>query len=182
MDSPLTDPSIRYGEPGWLPPVYGAISSVNYVLWEDDIRGEISRNRIIGSAGDGIVLRETQVMFGTFLISDNDVRNNVGNGISVLSPVLRHPPPWGLGGPITSSGNTALRNGGYGIASDSGTAVVVDGGDNQARRNGLGQCVGLVCALHAPIEPVAAVRSFEAAGTRSGRNTMIGMPSTSSTH
>jgi hypothetical protein len=147
VDSPLTDPEIKFSDPGWLPQVYGAISVSSSMSWQYDIVGEISRNRISGSAGDGIAIRGFQYMFGTFLIGDNQVHNNLGNGISVLSPVPRFPPPWGLGGPITLSGNTALRNGGNGIIVDSATAEIVDGGGNQARRNALDpQCVGLVCA------------------------------------
>ena len=56
VDSPLTDPSIPFSDPRWLPAVYGAISSANNLVFQDDIGGEISRNRIRGSAGDGIAL------------------------------------------------------------------------------------------------------------------------------
>jgi hypothetical protein len=139
VDSPASSPG--------LPAVYGAISASNSLVAVDDITGEIVGNRINGSAGDGIAVRSTQAMFGSFLIADNVVLNSAGNGISILSG--ESPVPV-TGGPITVSGNTALRNGGYGMKIVSQSAEIVDGGGNEARRNASDpQCIGVSC-LRAP--------------------------------
>ena len=127
VDSPASSPG--------LPAVFGAISVANDLVAVDDITGEIVRNRINGSAADGIAVHSTQAMFGSFLIADNVVLNSLGNGISILSGPSPVPV---TGGPITVSGNTALRNGGYGMKIASQSAAIIDGG----RQRGAAQRFG----------------------------------------
>jgi hypothetical protein len=136
-DNIITDGSASFGSQT------AAILVRGSAFLPGDISGEIVRNRISGSKGDGIALVGSQIMFGSFRIEGNRVRTNAGNGITVLGSGA--PGPF-TGGPITIRGNEALRNGGHGLEISTTTATIVDGGGNVARRNQTDpQCIGVTC-------------------------------------
>lgn len=86
--------------------------------------------------GGGLTLAETlqylqPTLTGT--VSDNHFLRNRGDGFRVT-----------VSSTLTLSGNVAIGNTGWGIHAPG----VIDGGGNVARRNGAGNCVGVLCSPH----------------------------------
>ncbi len=72
------------------------------------------------------------------LIRNNEAKANFSHGISIVDQIPENGPFY------TVTGNTANRNGGFGIMTD--LVGVVDGGCNRARHNtGVAECKGVAC-------------------------------------
>jgi hypothetical protein len=98
------------------------------VIQNNTVTGSSGAGLFVEESGDGITLSSQATRT---ILSNNTVTKNQHNGITAPNPS------------VTLTQNTALGNGGFGIAAAVGA---IDGGGNIARNNGARpQCTGVVC-------------------------------------